>query len=47
MKLKVCPKCGSIIEYTLWNTEKGDDKGWHCLDCDRYFPNLKARVRGE
>jgi hypothetical protein len=38
-----CPKCGGIREYTVWNTEKGYDEGFHCLDCDVYFPNIEAR----
>ena len=41
-----CPKCGGVREYDVWNTEKGTDEGWHCLDCDTYFPNLKARRSG-
>ena len=43
---EVCPKCGGKREYTMWNTEKGDDEGYHCLNCDRYFPNFKTRRSG-
>ncbi len=38
-----CSKCGSETIYTMWNTERGDDEGWYCKSCDRFYPNYKAR----
>lgn len=25
------------MHYTFWNTEKGEDRGWYCPDCDVFY----------
>ena len=38
----VCPE-GHKMGRSIWNTEKGDQAGWHCPECDSYVPDPPRR----